>query len=215
MANNDAEMIRESIRLIESQSIGMDEALENLMTSGDLDYAELDEAFGNPLGYAQMASLALRSAFNPQAKFKYYTGVYANALYRTFKEHTGNETPTGQDVVDYFHSAIDNQNKEQLGNFVDKFKTSGDAVAVIVQRVMGSTDFSKQLSPEQMTRIFGEIGTALGRKAMNASTRLVRQASDDQEQKVLKMMSAIRPFINSSANTLSLNQRRIKWRKLC
>ena len=206
MANNDADLIRKSIRLIESQSISLDEALENLMTSGELDDVELDEAFGNPLGYGQMASLALRSAFNPQAKFKYYTGVYANALYRVFKEHTGNETPTGQDVVDYFTTAISTQNKEQLGNLVDRFGGGEDAVAMIVQRVLGSTDFSKQLSPEQMTRVFGEIGAALGRKAQSTSTRLVRQASDAQEQKVLKMMTDIRPFINSSANTLSLNK---------
>lgn len=195
----DSQEIRNYIRLMETTTL--DEALDNLIKSG-----ELDEAFGNPLGIGQMISLGIKQAFSPQAKFKYYTGVYANALYSTFKKTTGNETPTGQDIVDYFTNAIRGNNTSLMGQYADKFSDTTHAIGVIVQRVSGSTDFTKQLTPNQVSRIFAEIGATLGRKAMGTSTKLIKQASDAQEQRVLTILNDIRPFLNASANTLSLNK---------
>lgn len=191
--------IRNYIRLVES-STNLDEALNNLIKSG-----ELDEAFGVvPVG--QLISFGFKSVFNPQAKFKFFTGVYANSLYSTFKKTTGNETPTGQDILDYFTSAITSKDINRLGQYADKFADTDDAIGVIIQRVSGSTNFNEQLSPNQVSRIFAEVGATLGRKAMGTSARLIKQASDAQEQKVLQIMTKIRPFLSASSSTLSLNK---------
>jgi hypothetical protein len=164
-----------------------------------LDDQPIDEA---AVGLGAMMMSKFTKPFSPSAEFKYYTGVLSNSLYNSWRK-VARKDSTAQDLVEWFEKALTNENiaGSQVGKFADVQK----AVEFIVQKSIGTHDFSVKLTDTQTKKIFAEVGAACGRRMQNVSMKLLHSGTKDQQERTLTLLSKIRPFITSSATASSLS----------
>lgn len=163
----------------------------------------IDQVTEAAVGLGAMMMSKFTKPFSPSAEFKYYTGVFSNSLYNSWRK-VARKDSTAQDLVEWFEEALTNENiaGSQVGKFADVQK----AVEFIVQKAIGTHDFSTQLTSDQTKKIFVDVGAACGRRVQNVSMKLLHSGTKDQQERALTLLSKIRPFVNATSSSLSLSK---------
>lgn len=178
MAQSDAELMRSVIDQLNTPAV-----------------EQLNEVFGRPAGFRELAKLLVQRPFSPDAQWKFMVADYANSLYNMWIQGRP-EKATAQDLLDWF----DTNQANLLGG-----SAGMNVVVELVRKVVGN-DLSKELSNDHLQKIFLALSNAINRKARGFGQKIISKGSKEQEQQVLVKLDELRKFVGAQGNRLTLNK---------
>ena len=156
----------------------------------------ITEVFGQPMGLLKQLSLGITSAFDPSKQWKFVTGNYANQLYGLWKRSAPPEA-TAEDLISWF----ENNKSTGFGPGASdlNYKTLNYIVSKVTRNIL-----DKPLTNAQLQQIFLGLSDAVARELRGFSTKVIQNATAEQQAQVLELLPQLQRFIYAQRNSMQL-----------